>query len=277
MIRSLLIAALFAGIVGSAAAQNVAYLSASRDSGPWGSQTYKEDFNKVFGEKGWTESTFEKSDDSLFDPGKTNLLVIEGGDWMADQMAEYINKNEDRLAKFVYEGGHLIINAAPNTGGDIAMFGGAVGLHYGWGDGDKREKDGGSFNFTATPNDYSHPIFNGPFGQVKQLDGNYAGHATVWDKTGLFQPLLTGENGGTMLAQAQFGKGTAFIGGLTTPWTEAYWGSSDQWHTFNQNFLAYSAGDKFVPVTNAVPEPTSMAFIGLGALALVRRRKARKS
>lgn len=269
MVRSLFSVVVLAALAASAAAQNVAYLSADTSRGPWGSQTYHKDFDTVFGEKGWHESTFEKADESFFDPGKTDLLVIEGGDWMADQMAEYLNKNQDALAKFVYEGGRLVINAAPNTGGNIAMFGGAVGLSYG---------NEGDYNYNATPTDFNQPIFNGPYGQVKSLEGNYAGHATVWDKTGLFQPLLKGENGGTMLAQASFGSGFALIGGMTTPWAENYSSDPGQWHTYNQNLLAYAANGKFAGAsTEAVPEPTSLAAIGLGAMALIRRRRAKNS
>ncbi|RYG46348.1 PEP-CTERM sorting domain-containing protein [bacterium] len=267
MVRALLSVLILAAIAGTSNAQNVAYISANPESGPWGSQAYRNDFNTVFGESGWRESTFATADTSLFDPKETSLLVIEGGDWMADEMFGYLTQNSDALQKFVYDGGRLIINAAPNTGENIPMFGGGVGLSY---------NRGTDYNYTATPIDFTHPVFAGPYGKVQSLEGNYAGHATVYDNTGLFQPLLTGENGGTMLAQASYGSGFALLGGLTTPWAENNAFDSGQWRSFNQNMLAYAGGGDY-SATQAVPEPASLTAIGLGAMALIRRRRAKKA
>jgi hypothetical protein len=113
--------AAFALVSAAASAQNVVYLTASKDEHPWGSETVEKDFDVVFGEKAWTHGTFDDGEGAYLNSEKTSLLVIEGGDWMAEGMAKYLQSHGDEIGKFVESGGSIIINAAPNVGTTIDL------------------------------------------------------------------------------------------------------------------------------------------------------------
>jgi hypothetical protein len=251
--------AAFALVSAAASAQNVVYLTASKDEHPWGSETVEKDFDVVFGEKAWTHGTFDDGEGAYLNSEKTSLLVIEGGDWMAEGMAKYLQSHGDEIGKFVESGGSIIINAAPNVGTTIDL---GKDLQIGY----------PSYSWGAKMADPESELFHGKFGEVKDLSSTYAAHAEVkWSDELGFKSVLYGDDGQTILAGGSFGKGHAYIGGLTIPYSEAYSENAESWTAFNRNLL-YSAAN-FRNGAAPVPEPASMAVLGLGALGMLRRRK----
>jgi hypothetical protein len=236
-----------------------------------GNRHRQEDFQSVFGENYRRQTFFgedEKENEGLFNPEKTNLLVLDGGLLHGDYLQKFLEKNSDQLLKYVESGGNLLINASPIEGSKYSsIFGTTVA------------NDRELWSNHANSFDEKSPLLHGPYGDVKDLTSKVASTGGIYtdgseEKYGVkWNGLLYGDDKQTILAETTFGKGRVILGTLALNFSLPYGEDREAWHTFDRNLLSYAGGKS---ESAPVPEPASMLALGLGAAALLRRRAVRK-
>ena len=198
--------------------------SAAPGSSPWGRTNYSEDMNAVFGVEGWVNEKYETINaDDLFSSAN-EFIYMEGSDRHAQEMEDFIIAHKTKMEAWVYAGGTLFLNAAPNEGNGMD-FGFGVSLRY------------SDSSRTVTAVDSGHGIFHEPFGVTgTTFTGNSFAHSTVFGE-GL-NPLLQGTSGRYVLAEKTHGRGVAFFGGMTS---RHYHSPKPQVSYLHQNILKYQA------------------------------------
>jgi len=180
-----------------------AYYVRSQSSSPWGQSNYEEDMDAVFGVGAWVAARYESVNANDLFSSANNFIYLEGSDRNANALETFITVNKVKMEDWVFAGGTLFINAAPNQGNGMDL-GFGISLVY------------GDFSGTSTAVDPNHPIFNGPFGVTgNTFTGNSFGHATVTG-SGLNPLIVDNTHGRYVLAEKTHGRGVAFFGGMTS-------------------------------------------------------------
>lgn len=194
---------------------------------PWGSTTNEDAMNMVFGAGQWDDLRFESVDTAaLFSPSY-DFIYLEGSDNNASELAGFLASNQAALEAWVSGGGHLILNAAPNEGGNIIFGFGGISLNY---------PDGSSNPGGAV--DTNHPIWNGPFLPIStSFTGGAYAHATV-SGPGLANLIVDSDGGNPNLGELAWGNGLVLFGGLTT---DNFWAPQPDCHNLRANIIAYGA------------------------------------
>jgi hypothetical protein len=96
---------------------------------------------------GWDDLRFETVDPDLLFSDTYDFIYIDGSDSGADELAAFLSANQAALEAWVFGGGALLLNAAPNEGGNQNWGFGGVTLNY---------PDFGVNN--GSPADPGHPI-----------------------------------------------------------------------------------------------------------------------
>ncbi len=173
---------------------------------PWGSTSNIDAMNTVFGVGGWYQEYFETCDPAEVFSVNTNFVYLEGSDFMADELENFLATNISTIEDWVNNGGRLLLNAAPNEGDGMSFGFVDVNLTY-W---------GGSDNVMAT--DPTHQIFNTPYTPVGTTwTGTSFSHASVSGAD--ITPLIVDQFVPTTVAFAEGRYGTdgiAGFGGMTT-------------------------------------------------------------
>lgn len=139
----------------------------------------------------------------------SSFVFMEGGDNHAIAMKNFITANMTEIEDWVFNGGNLYIEAAPNEGGDILLGFGGVTINY------------PSYSWTATVVEPTHPIFLGPYTPTGlAFSGTYYGHATVFG--GATVPLIEDDaSGEAVVAEVSWGAGKVIFAGTTvTCWSD---------------------------------------------------------
>lgn len=240
--------------VAGAANADVVYMDSSTGN-PWGATNNEASMDGVFGAGNWLDTTFETVNTGSLFSAATDFIFMEGGDDNANELEAFITANQTSMENWVASGGRLIVNSAPNEG-DGMLFGFGVTLTYPAFDNDVHGVDSG------------HAIFNGPFGSTgSNFSGNSFSHATV-SGVGLNDLIIDDVTSGIVLGDMFFGDGYAMFGGMTTLNFQ-----DPNAFELRQNIIHYAANVE----TNAVPEPTSLALIGLGLAGMSFSRKKKKA
>ncbi|MES2523391.1 MAG: PEP-CTERM sorting domain-containing protein [Gemmatimonadota bacterium] len=228
---------------------------------PWGeSATIASGWNQAFGEGNWGTTNYAGADaGSIFSSG-TRLVWLEGGDGSANTFNGFLITHRSTIETWVSNGGRLVLNAAPNVGGNIDFGFGGLTLNF-----------GDSYGSNAVAVDAAHQVFNGPAGAIgTSFSGTAFSHAFV---TGAgLDAILVDEYGRTVLGELTFGAGRVLAGGMTT----TNWHSpSPDAQNLNANLLSYAD----LGATTTVPEPSSMVLLAAGMLGLgvVARRKTTRA
>ncbi len=183
------------------------------------------EMDAVFGAGIWNSGYYSTVDPTVPFGPTSKFVFMEGGDDHAIDMANFFTANIGAIQTWVYEGGHLFLNAAPNEGTDMDWgFNGAT-LTY---------PDYTSTGYAVAP---LHPIFNGPYTPTGLVwDGNYFGHATVDVPCGFV--LIDNGTGSSVCTEMTYGSGIIIFGGMTVT----------SWHTpapnasnMRKNILSYLA------------------------------------
>lgn len=171
---------------------------------PWGNTSNAAAMNTAFGGPAeWDEVFFETLDiDEVFS-GETSMIFMDGSDDNATEMASFLAANLATIEDWVAAGGVILINAAPNEGGNINVgFDGTV-INYSF------------FMSTVYVEDATHPIYLGPATPTATtMTGSSYCHSRVLG-TG-YSNILTNGAGSVALCEKDWGLGMVMVGGMTT-------------------------------------------------------------
>lgn len=162
----------------------------------------------VFGAGGWTLNFYETAVAAAIFDDNTCYVYMEGGDGHTDLMENFFNANQTLIEQWVYDGGSLFMNAAPNIGNGMSYgFGGTwLWYPYWW-----------SGTVNVHPGAVAHPIWSGPFTPtVTSMTGTSYTHAYV---TGVgITPIIVDTYAPSYFALTEktWGTGHVFHGGMTT-------------------------------------------------------------
>jgi len=191
-------------------AQGIWYVTGS--SQPWNQQANVNAMNAVFGMANWSTGSFQNVNTAaLFSP-TTCFIYIDGSDQQAVALSNFLQANLTTLQSWVFNGGNLLLNAAPNTGTNINFGFGGVTLNYGPGNTNL------STPGIAATGQNTHPIFNGPYTPIQtNYTGNFFSHGNVTGPglTALINGTVNG-NQVVSLCQKVWGSGKALFGAMTT-------------------------------------------------------------
>lgn len=165
------------------------------------------EMDNVFGVGVWNSGYYSTVDPLAVFADSTCFVFMEGGDDHALDMKAFLDANITTIENWVFNGGNLFINAAPNEGADINIgFGGCI-INY---------PDYAS-NVNAV--DPTHPIFIGPHVPVgTSWSGTYFGHASV-SGPGLTPLIEDSFAGFSVCSEKAWGAGKIIAGGMTvTSW-----------------------------------------------------------
>lgn len=218
---------------------------------PWGSGDYTTTMDMNFGVGGWANDDYGTVNVGQLLSGDTSFIYMEGGDSSANALNGFLVANLTAIQDWVVAGGTLFLNAAPNQGGNIDFGFGGVLLTY-------PDFDGGAEAHAVDPN---HQIFSGPFGIVAtDYTGNLFSHASV--AGGGISSIMNDGTGDSVLAELTFGAGGVVFGGMTAP---LFHDPDPDSIILHANIIAY---------TQKLPAPGALALLGLGGIAIRRRRRS---
>ncbi len=172
---------------------------------------YTTSMDQIFGAGNWDRFDYNTSPATLFSRNYRFIYIdgsdgVSSGDNNALLFNTFVNANRKLIESWVTCGGRLLLNAAPNQGGNIALGFGGVQVLY----------DGSTTFTNSVTQANSHPIFNGPFLPTgANYTGTSFGHAIVGPPN---LNIIIRENGGanrTVLAESLWGGGIVMFGGMT--------------------------------------------------------------
>lgn len=161
-----------------------------------------------------------------------DFIYLDGSDQTANELNDFLNANRTAIESWVSNGGRLLLNSAPNEGGNIDFgFGGATLIYPGF-----------SANAVEAA-DPTHPVFQGPYGTVaSNLTGSSFSHAYV--SGGDLTPIIvdSADTTRTTLGEKLHGKGIVLMGGMTTT---NYHDPDPDAENLRANIISYT--ESFVP------------------------------
>ena len=241
----------FAAVAAVAPSPGVVYATGSSD--PWGNTSNDNAMSTAFGAGNWTKSYGFNT--GLF-TGST-FVYLDGSDSNALALSAFIGGNQAFIENYVFSGGRLLINAAPNQGGSFNLGFGAnllySGIEY-------------TNSVSVTADGIAAGLANG--GIATNYTGNHFGHALVTG-AGISNLVQGNDVSGIVFGGKQFGSGYVAFGGQTSTY---YHDPVNDALALRVNELLYVANA--VPGNN-VPEPAGLALFGvaLAGMLVVRRRK----
>jgi hypothetical protein len=195
-----------------------------RDADPWGSAAFNTGLNAAFGVGNWTALTYAAATPATIFVPSTQFVYLEGSSGTETGQASYLAANLPLIEAWVNNGGRLLINRGPNTGGNTNFGFGGVTNNY--------NSPQGTVNVAA-----GHPIAAGPFtpAGVGPFTGGSYSHAHITGPG--ITPIITG-GGVNVLAEKQWGAGLVLFGGYTAP---SFHSPAPNAQNLFQNWMTYCA------------------------------------
>ncbi len=188
----------------AAVANDVAYIRGATP--PWGVSANEAAMDQAFGAGNWADLRMADGAGPFQVDSGFRFIFLEGGDVTANELNTYLQTHRAQIENFVSAGGALLLNAAPNQGGNIDFGFGGVELIY------------PAFSNNVVAADPNHPVFLEPEPVATAFSGSFFGHAILGN--GL-NPILIGapgddQAGEIVLGEMTFGNGRVLLGGMTT-------------------------------------------------------------
>lgn len=205
------------------------YYLRSTASEPWGSTSNPDAMNLAFGMGQWSTDFFETLDPAVVFSTSTSFVFMDGSDAGASELTTFLTDNMETIEDWVASGGSLLINAAPNEGGDIDFgFDGSV-LNY--------ELPAGSVNVV----DLTHPAYIGPNSPTAAtMTGSSYAHAHITG-TGFTNLLVDSSDPSVVvLCEKVWGNGVVMMGGMTT---SNYHSPATEANNWRANLMVYLANE----------------------------------
>lgn len=185
------------------------YLKAAAGE-PWGGPANPNSMDLAFGPGAWTIGNYETVDPVVVFAPTTGFVFMDGGSMHASELAAFLAANLPAIEAWVFAGGRLLLNAAPNEGGDIDFgFDGTI-LEY-------AAPGSGTHVWDVVAIDAAHPALLGPeLPTSTTMSGTYYGHGII---TGVgYVDVLSEDIDATkiVLAEKCWGTGRIMVGGMTT-------------------------------------------------------------
>lgn len=205
-----------------------------QDVAPWGQTTNVSAMDNVFGVGGWQQGNYSANPATIFS-ASTPVVFLEGSDLNAIALNDFLTANIALIENWVYGGGHLFINAAPNQGGNINLGFGNIVLDY-----LPTYSDTG---IAVLPGDQ---IFNGPYTPVAtSYSGGSFAHAFLTGP-GLTS-LIENNSAQILLARKIWGSGQVYFGTLTQP---NFWNPNPEGTNLWYNILSATADSVMTPCSS---------------------------
>ena len=202
------------------------YYMKSSIGNPWGNTTNNAHMNTAFGPGGWTLDSFEGCDVATVFSITTSFVFLDGSDGHANELNTFLTANLPAIEAWVDAGGSLLINSAPNEGGDIDFGFGGTTLDY------------ISYENTVTGVDAAHSVFLGPnLPTNTAMSGTYYSHARILG-VGYTNILVNGSD--VVLCEKDWGLGHVAMGGMTTT---NFHNPDPHADNFRANLLTYLDGE----------------------------------
>ncbi len=189
---------------------------------PWNNTSNNDAMTEAFGADGWELRFFESLDMAEVFAPSVSFVFLEGSDDNANELNSFLATNLTAIEEWVDGGGAVLINAAPNEGGDVPCgFDGTV-IDYTF------------FMGTVNAVDAGHPVFLGPeLPTATTMTGSSYNHARVLGTD--YTSILTG-SGSVSLCEKPWGDGVVAVGGMTTV---NFHSPSPQAQNFRANLFVY--------------------------------------
>ena len=129
-------------------ANAVAYIRGA--TAPWGETTNEAAMDAIFGAGGWDDLRMADGPGPFLPGAGHTFIFLEGGDDTANELNAYLTTYRTEIEAFVNAGGSLLLNSAPNEGGDIDYGFGGITLTY------------PASSSSVVADDAAHPVFSGP-------------------------------------------------------------------------------------------------------------------
>lgn len=233
----------YAGPIATDNCQKAAFLH-SNDSYPWPYSgplnypwrggprydSYTTSMNEVFGNGNWDDLLYEDLDPEIVFSKAYCYIYMEGGDFHAIELSNFLNANRQLIESWVHAGGKLYINASPNEGGNIDFGFGGVILQY---------SAPNTYVYSARAADPNHPVFQGPsqpaLAQFTPFSVSIGLGYVLTCPPGMNSILVDPDNR-DLLVEKSYGAGHVIFGGLVaTGWINP----QPQARNLGRNILSY--------------------------------------
>ncbi len=209
--------------------KDVVYLRTGTYGNYWDQNGNATALDNTFGAGNWTRLNFEGLDVPALLATNVKFIFIDGSNWGTCEFISFLNSYRTELEAWVFSGGSLFLNAAPNEcySSPIELISNDTLTYQG--------------SRIGTSTDNSHPIFIGPKTPVitTTYNGDSFSHTYVYGE-GLV-PILLNSASNPILAEKKFGCGTIMFGGLTLEFFGQYylWSPEPQISNLYSNILQY--------------------------------------
>jgi len=221
-----------------------------QDVDPWGQTININAMDAVFGIGNWQQATYSANALTVFAPGNS-VVFLEGSDQNATAFNNFVSANIAVIENWVFNGGHLFLNAAPGTGGNINLGFGNIVLNY------------PVFSAVANATNPSEQIFLGPYTPVTtNYTGNYSAHGYLTGP-GLIS-LMENDSAQVVLARMDWGAGEVYFGALTQP---NFWNPNPEATNLWQNIL-FAVTDSMITFACTAPDSLSVSNITISGADL---------